>query len=190
MITAESRTGNNTAESDVWGYLTHAIQLLPAFSPLLPLLTDALSALGRRDYSATADALRRAQREAQRQGLWHKPRSAESVPPAGATAPVTEFARAIEIASHTLHALWNRAGDALTWQDLELALSRVRGAVGLGDSVFVGHGHRGWYVGREGLSHSEPEILDKSGKWCGSDDHYFPALIDALRHAKRWGYLT
>lgn len=76
----------------------------------------------------------------------------------------------------------------LTASELERALNQMSGRISLG-SVFIEGGHYGWYVGREGWKHSEPDALDKNGKWDGSDGHYFPTPLAALQHAKRYGYL-
>lgn len=179
------------AERSVRQHLADVIQRLPPFSSVLPLLTDVLLPFARYNYCEAERALLAARAEAQKQGLCAQ--NSSLFP--GTTPVSTPLARSIDTAIAALRALARLeseadVGERLTPQELELVLSRMRGAVILCDSVFVEHTCRGWYVGREGVICYKPEALDKNGNWCGSDDRYFPTLIDALRHAKRWGYLV
>jgi hypothetical protein len=54
--------------------------------------------------------------------------------------------------------------------------------------VFVERGAGGWFVGRNGLDFSEPDVLDRDGVWEGKGPKYFVTLLQALEHARDFGY--
>jgi hypothetical protein len=79
----------------------------------------------------------------------------------------------------------------LTPQEMEQILRRVQVQISLDPrgGVFVEKGFKGWFVGRNGYSLSEPDVLDKGGRWGIPNDCYFSDLLAALQHAKLHGYL-
>jgi hypothetical protein len=77
----------------------------------------------------------------------------------------------------------------LTNQEVIWIFSKIpSGSIPLEQGVFVERGAGGWFVGRNGLDFSEPDVLDRDGVWEGKGPKYFVTLLQALEHARDFGY--
>lgn len=166
---------------DVRRHLTNAILAVPLNSSIMvKLLTNALRALSRGKLNEVQSTLLDVQAEGRRQNLWLDV----------GTSPLMQSVDAVR---RVLRELMQQEEEKarLTPQEMEQILRRVQVQISLDPrgGVFVEKGFKGWFVGRNGYSLSEPDVLDKGGRWGILNDCYFSDPLAALQHAKLHGYL-